>query len=146
MRHELHSTNPIANVRQVRKRATDPSILEPAEIAAILKQLEGVEPVRTAFFIAAVMGMRRGEIFGLKWADVDFDRAVLLVRRSYVDGVEGPPKNRVLTSSTSLASSSHRNSDVLEGKVTVHEARALGICFRVPFRQATTMARNALAS
>lgn len=41
-------------VGQVRKRATDPSILEPAEIAAILKELEEVEPVRTAFsFIAA---------------------------------------------------------------------------------------------
>jgi integrase len=38
------------------------------------------------------MGMRRGEIFGLKWADIDLDRAVLYVRRSYVDGVVGPPK------------------------------------------------------
>jgi integrase len=74
MRHELHPSNPIANVRQIRKRATDPSILEPAEIAGILHKLEGVEPVRTAFLIAAVMGMRRGEIFGLKWTDVEFER------------------------------------------------------------------------
>jgi integrase len=92
MRHELHTSNPITHVRQIRKRAAAPSILEPAEIVAILCNLEGVEPVRTAFLIAAVMGMRRGEIFGLKWADVNFDRAVLHVRRSYVDGVEGPPK------------------------------------------------------
>ena len=92
MRHELFKTNPIASVRQARKRAIEPSILEPAEIASILRELEGVEPVRTAFLIAAVMGMRRGEIFGLKWGDVDFDRAILHVRRSYVDGVEGPPK------------------------------------------------------
>lgn len=92
MRHELHPSNPIANVRQIRKRATDPSILEPAEIAAILHKLEGVEPVRTAFLIAAVMGMRRGEIFGLKWTDVEFERAVLHIRRSYVDGVVGQPK------------------------------------------------------
>lgn len=92
MRHELYPTNPIANVRQIRKRAVEPEILEPAEIASILKQLEGIEPVRTAFLIAAVMGMRRGEIFGLKRSNVDFTRAVLHVRRSYVDGVEGPPK------------------------------------------------------
>jgi integrase len=92
MRHELYPINPIASVRQVRKRAEEPEILEPAEIAAILRELEGIEPVRTAFLVAAVMGMRRGEIFGLKWADVDLDRAILHVRRSYVDGVEGPPK------------------------------------------------------
>ena len=92
MRYELHPINPIANVRQVRKRATEPEILEPAEIAAILRELEGVEPVRTAFLIAAAMGMRRGEIFGLKWGDVDFERAILHVRRSYVDGIEGLPK------------------------------------------------------
>lgn len=92
IRHELYPINPIASVRQVRKRAVEPEILEPVEMVAILRELEGVEPVRTAFLIAAVMGMRRGEIFGLKWGDVDFDRAILHVRRSYVDGVEGPPK------------------------------------------------------
>jgi integrase len=92
IRYELYSTNPIASVRQARKRAEEPEILEPAEIAAILRELAGIEPVRTAFLIAAVMGMRRGEIFGLKWADVNLDRATLHVRRSYVDGVEGPPK------------------------------------------------------
>jgi integrase len=92
IRHELYLTNPIASVRQVRKRAVEPEILEPVEIAAILRELDGVEPVRTAFLIAAIMGMRRGEIFGLKWTDIDFVRAVLHVRRSYVDGIEGPPK------------------------------------------------------
>jgi integrase len=92
IRHELYPVNPIASVRQVRKRAVEPEILEPIEIAAILRELVGVEPVRTAFLIAAVTGMRRGEIFGLKWTDVDFAKAVLHVRRSYVDGVEGQTK------------------------------------------------------
>lgn len=32
MRHELHPSNPISHVRQVRKRVTVPYILEPAEI------------------------------------------------------------------------------------------------------------------
>jgi integrase len=92
IRHELYPINPIASVRQVRKRAAEPEILEPSETLAILQELEGVEPVRTAFLIAAVMGMRRSEIFGLKWADVDFERAILHIRRSFVDGVVGPPK------------------------------------------------------
>jgi integrase len=92
VRHELFATNPIANVRQVRKRATEPSILEPEETLSIIRELEDVEPVRTAFIVAAFTGMRRGEVFGLKWADVDLDSAVVRIRRSYVDGVEGPPK------------------------------------------------------
>jgi integrase len=92
MRHELHTTNPISHVRQIRKRTVEPEILEPSEILAILRELESIEPVRTAFLIAALTGMRRGEIFGLKWGDVSFERGTLYVRRSYVDGVEGPPK------------------------------------------------------
>jgi integrase len=62
--------------------ADEPEILEPAEILPILRELEGVEPVRTTSLIAAVTGMRRGEIFGLKWGDVSFERAALHVRRS----------------------------------------------------------------
>lgn len=49
MRYELYPVNPIANVRQVRKRAIEPEILEPAEIGAILRELEGAEPVRVKF-------------------------------------------------------------------------------------------------
>jgi integrase len=36
--------------------------------------------------------MRRGEVFGLKWAEGNLERALMHVRRSYVDGVAGPPK------------------------------------------------------
>jgi integrase len=92
MRHELYPVNPIANVRQARRRTIEPSILEPEEIASILIELKGLEPVRTAFLVAAVMGMRRGELFGLQWEDLDVGRATLHIRRSYVDGVLGPPK------------------------------------------------------
>jgi integrase len=92
MRHELFPTNPISNVRQVRRRTIEPSILEPEETASILRQLNNVEPVRTAFLMAAVTGIRRGELFGLKWEDVDLQNSILHIRRSFVDGVEGPPK------------------------------------------------------
>lgn len=92
IRYEICQHNPIASVRQSRKRSTVPSILEPSEIGAILKELESIEPARTIFLLAAVTGMRVSEILGLQWQDVDFDRAILHVRRSFVDGDVGECK------------------------------------------------------
>ena len=92
IRYEICHHNPIASVRQSRKRSTEPSILEPSEIGAILKELKGVEPARTILFLAALTGMRISEILGLQWQDVDFERAILHVRRSCVDGVIGECK------------------------------------------------------
>jgi integrase len=92
IRHEICQHNPIAAVRQARKRSTEPSILEPSEIGAILKELEGIEPARTVFLLAAVTGMRISEILGLQWHDADLDRAILHVRRSFVDGHVGACK------------------------------------------------------
>jgi integrase len=40
----------------------------------------------------AFTGLRRGELIGLRWEDVDFENRVLHVRRSVVAMVEGVPK------------------------------------------------------
>ncbi|MFK7603867.1 site-specific integrase [Deinococcus sp. SM5_A1] len=42
-----------------------------------------------ALFLAVGMGLRRGEVMGLKWADVDFERGTLRVRQTRVMDVEG---------------------------------------------------------
>lgn len=41
--------------------------------------------------LAAYSGMRRGELLGLRWRDVDFDRGRVTVRRSRVKGAGGDP-------------------------------------------------------
>ncbi len=60
------------------------------EMAAILKHL--IEPARTIVLLAILTGMRRGELFGLKWQDLDFTRNSIQIVRSVVDQVEGQPK------------------------------------------------------
>ncbi|WP_369357188.1 tyrosine-type recombinase/integrase [Streptomyces sp. cg2] len=39
------------------------------------------DPLYAAFVLAIAMGLRRGEIVGLRWADIDFDSRVLYVRQ-----------------------------------------------------------------
>jgi integrase len=90
MRHKLAATNPIALVRCSGKRASEPDVLSPAEIRAILVELP--EPARTLTMLAAVTGMRRGELVGLKWEEIDFERRTIRIVRSLVDQIEGKPK------------------------------------------------------
>jgi integrase len=90
MRYQWVSTNPIALVRCSSKRVEVPDILTPLEIRAILGELH--EPARTVTMLAAITGMRRGELFGLKWEDLNFERRTLRIVRSLVDQIEGKPK------------------------------------------------------
>jgi integrase len=69
---------------------------EPAELAAFLEHVRGT-PLEALWHLASMTGMRRGELLGLRWADIDFERARLSVRRNLVSVayrlVETTPKN-----------------------------------------------------
>lgn len=90
MRYQWAATNPIALVRSSSKRIDAPDILTPVEIRAILGELS--EPARTVTVLAAFTGMRRGELFGLRWEDLNFERQEIRIVRSLVDQIEGKPK------------------------------------------------------
>jgi integrase len=89
IRHELANTDPIkglvkgSGVRQSSKRVNIPDILTLAEMQAILSGL--TEPMhRIAVLIAAVTGLRRSEIRGLKWSDFEFENLWLKLKRGVV--------------------------------------------------------------
>lgn len=90
MRYGWATANPIKQVRQSAKRLSEPDILTVEEIAATLAEL--AEPCRTVTLAAALTGLRRGELFGLQWQDVDFEKSLLHIRRSIVDQVVGNTK------------------------------------------------------
>jgi integrase len=106
MRYGWATANPIKQVRQSAKRLSEPDVLTAEEIPSILARL--TEPCRTIAFAAALTGLRRGELFGLQWQDVDFEMGLLHVRRSIVDQVVGSTKtagsNRPLPLNVELAS------------------------------------------
>ena len=48
--------------------------------------------VRTMIYVAMLMGLRCGEILGLRWVDVDFENRVLRIQRSHVRKQTGDTK------------------------------------------------------
>jgi integrase len=82
-RYEWHDANPITKVRQSAQRQTEPDILDADELTRLLAALP--EPFCTMVLVAAATGLRRGELIGLQWQDVDFDAGLIQPRRSVVN-------------------------------------------------------------
>jgi integrase len=58
-------------------------ILDSAEIKALLAEVP--ERHRAMFAVCLFAGPRRGEVLGLRWADLDFDAQTLAIRSQLVD-------------------------------------------------------------
>ena len=86
-RHDLCDRNPIEWVRQSGKRRTAPDILTTREVQQLLANLRFRE--RTLVLLAVTTGLRRSELFALKWKDVDFQANQIHVTRSIVQNVIG---------------------------------------------------------
>jgi len=100
-RWELASANPIELVRQRGRRQTAPRRLTVEEIRQLLDQLG--EPYRTMVILAACLGLRVGEILGLKWGDVDLLKGTLEIRRTVYQYHIGPAKTAYSEAALPLA-------------------------------------------
>jgi len=94
MRHEflprVEEANPIKYVRQSGKRQSIPVVLEVDQFQALFAALKQRE--RTMVLLDCGTGLRRGELIGLKWGDVDFEKKQMNVVRSVVEMVLGDVK------------------------------------------------------
>ena len=81
---------PAQRPRPERKEA---AYFENDELPRLFRHLQD-EPYRSLCLVALKTGMRQGELFALRWCDVDLEQAVVRVRRSYTGGTLGTPKNR----------------------------------------------------
>ena len=84
-RHELCDRNRIQWVRQSAKRRSAPDILTSSEVQELLANLRFRE--RTLVLLAVTTGLRRSELFALKWKDADFQTKQIHVTRSIVQTV-----------------------------------------------------------
>lgn len=75
------SSNPVKNAVPPAIKKEEMKIWGPQEIITFLNYCRD-EHHRITFLLAIYTGMRRGEILGLKWDDIDFEKMKINVKRS----------------------------------------------------------------
>lgn len=73
--------NPAGYVKRLRQPPREMDFLDPAEIRRLL---EASPPKYHALFATAIFtGSRQGELFALRWGDIDLNRGIVFILRSY---------------------------------------------------------------
>ncbi|MBS4032646.1 MAG: site-specific integrase [Clostridiales bacterium] len=99
---EAMGSNPASKVRPPKVEKSDVGSYDEEQTAALLialeKEPQDVSKYKTAVILALTTGARRGEIMGLEWQDINYDKGTInIVRTSqYVEGkgiITKSPKN-----------------------------------------------------
>ncbi len=94
--------DPAQFVERPRVPHKEMDFLRPAEIERLL---EASPPEYKALFATAVLtGARQGELFALRWGDLDLDRGVMFIRRTYHKRIGfAEPKTKAAKRAVSLS-------------------------------------------
>lgn len=117
VRWQLVSTSAAAGVSPPRVGPADLRIPEASEMRALVGAASQT-PYAAPIMLAASTGMRRGEIVGLRWTDVDLEQAVLRVRSGKTPHAR---RTIALPASTVTALRRHRR-DQAERRLLLGEA------------------------
>lgn len=106
LRMELIFRDPVAAVEPPKCEALEMQTLDVSGVAGLLKAAHGTD-LEAPIAILVGTGLRRGELLGLRWTDIDFEAGRLTVRRS-VEMVgnerrEKPPKTQRSARTLALA-------------------------------------------
>lgn len=122
VRRNLRVFNPAGHVELPTASRTRFEVWTPTQLAEFLTATRD-DRHWPLYRLAAMTGLRRGELAGLRWADLDLDVGVLHVRQQRVqigyEVVEGPPKSKTGERSVQLDPSTV---DVLRGHALAQEA------------------------
>jgi integrase len=126
-KHGWVSANPVAEYEKPSKgrSETDAEVhyLTLEEVEAVLRAMPDNELGHvegTLILTAAMTGMRRGELLGLRWKDVDWPARKIRVVRTYVGGKEDTPKSDASRRAVPLADRLAGELQRLSRRVAVH--------------------------
>jgi integrase len=80
-RHGIVTVNPASGAAPARPRKPE---ITPPTAEEVVRLLDAAGEFSPALTLLAMTGMRRGELVGLRWSDVDLDGATLTIRRAVV--------------------------------------------------------------
>ena len=89
--------NPVRSVKKCQLETTsdDYNYLNDEETQRFLEVAETYKPQWVPLYgVALNTGLRQGELAGLKWQDIDFNKRQITVNRSITNGVESTPKSK----------------------------------------------------
>ena len=92
IRHEWITFNPISKVRCSAKRLREPDVLTPSEFSSLVQKLSLRE--KAMVLLAGSTGLRRSEMFALRWSDINFLTMEVAVTRSCVRNRFGNVKTK----------------------------------------------------
>lgn len=98
--HDLIEKDPMRKVKPIKAEAKQVDFLTPEQAKVFLAALDDA-PLRWRCMMTILIleGLRRGEVVGLQWSDIDFEKCTISVNRSvgYVPGqgvTVGTPKSK----------------------------------------------------
>lgn len=122
---KLITHNPTDGVKLIKTptvAAKESKALDSSQVKMLLEAASGSR-FEALYVVAIHTGLRRGELLGLKWTDVDLDAGTLTVRHSLdVDGTFKAPKNRGARRTLKLT---HRALDALKAHKVRQNAERL---------------------
>lgn len=84
MKTDMVSQNVAMKVDRPRKNSFQPSFLDAEEMQKLFDVVKGTK-LELPVLVAAFYGLRRGEVLGLKWDAIDFQRGTLTIKRTVTE-------------------------------------------------------------
>ena len=85
VKNKIIAENPISKVAKPKIDTPEKKPLDPDAVKTLLEALNPAEYMECGVILATTLGLRRGEVVGLSWGDVNFKELTVHVSKSYDD-------------------------------------------------------------